>query len=201
VGKRRLESALERFEHRDEVEVVWRSFELDPNAPRRREVSAVEHLGRKYGMSAEQVAALWVRLTVLAEAEGLEFHLDSTRGGSTFDAHRLIHFGVEHGLQDEVKERFLRAYFTESLPVGEPLVLERLAREAGLPAAEVVEVLGSDRFAAEVREDERRARLLGIGGVPFFAIDERYGVSGAQSAELLLEALAAAWAEHAPASR
>ena len=184
VGKRRLESALERFEHRDEVEVVWRSFELDPS-----------------GVSAEQVAASWVRLTAVAEAEGLEFHLDSTRGGSTFDAHRLIHLGVDHGLQGEVKERFLRAYFTESLPVGEPQVLDRLATEAGLPAADVAEVLASERFAAEVREDERRARMLGIGGVPFFAIDERYGVSGAQSAELLLEALAAAWAEHAPASR
>ena len=95
VGKRRLESALERFEHRDEVEVVWRSFELDPNAPRRRELSAAEHLGRKYGISGEQVAASWVRLTALAEAEGLEFHLDRSIGGSTFDAHRLIHLGVE----------------------------------------------------------------------------------------------------------
>jgi predicted DsbA family dithiol-disulfide isomerase len=198
VGKRRLESALERFEHRDEVEVVWRSFELDPHAPRRREVSAAEHLAQKYGMTAEQVAASWARLTALAEAEGLEFHLDRALGGSTFDAHRLIHLGAEHGLQDEVKERFLRAYFTESLPVGESQVLDGLAVEAGLPPAEVAEVLASDLYAAEVREDERRARLLGITGVPFFAVDERYGISGAQSAELLLEALTAARAEPAP---
>ena len=198
VGKRRLESALGRFEHRDEVDVVWRSFELDPDAPRRREVSAAEHLARKYRISAEQVAASWARLTALAEAEGLEFHLDRAQGGSTFDAHRLIHLGAEHGLQDGVKERLLRAYFTESSPIGEPEVLDRLATEAGLPPSDVAEVLATDRFAAEVREDERRARLLGIAGVPFFAIDERYGVSGAQSAELLLEALAAAWAEHAP---
>jgi predicted DsbA family dithiol-disulfide isomerase len=201
VGKRRLESALERFEHREEVEVVWRSFELDPDAPRQREVSPAEHLARKYAMSAEQVAAYWARLTALAEAEGLEFHLDGTRGGSTFDAHRLIHLGAEHGLQDEVKERFLFAYFSEGLPIGEPQVLERLAVEAGLPPAEVAEVLATDGFAAGVREDERRARLLGITGVPFFAIDGRNGVSGAQSAELLLEALAAAWAERATASR
>ena len=201
VGKRRLETALERFEHRDEVELVWRSFELDPGAPRQRDVSAAEHLAAKYGMSAEQVAASWARLTALAEAEGLKFHLESARGGSTFDAHRLIHLGAEHGLQDEVKERFLRAYFTESSPIGEPQVLETLAVEAGLPPAEVDEVLATDRFAAAVREDERRARLLGIGGVPFFAIDERYGVSGAQSTELLLDALATAWAERAPASR
>jgi predicted DsbA family dithiol-disulfide isomerase len=198
VGKRRLESALERFEHRDDVEVVWRSFELDPAASRQRDVTPAEHLARKYGMTPEQVTASWARLTALAEAEGLEFHLDRTRAGSTFDAHRLIHLGAEHGLQDEAKERFLRAYFTESLPVGEPDVLDRLAVEAGLPADEVADVLATDRFADAVREDEQRARLLGISGVPFFAVDDRYAVSGAQSAELLHEALAVAWAERTP---
>jgi predicted DsbA family dithiol-disulfide isomerase len=201
VGKRRFESALARFDHRDEVEVVWRSFELDPDAPRQRPGSAAEHLGRKYGMSQEQVEASWARLTALAEAEGLEFHLDRARGGSTFDAHRLIHLGAEHGRQDATKERFLRGYFTESLPIGEPDVLGQIAVEAGLPPAEVAEVLATDRFADAVREDERRARLLGISGVPFFAIDDRYGVSGAQSADLLLEALGVAWAERAPVSR
>jgi predicted DsbA family dithiol-disulfide isomerase len=192
---------LERFDHRDEVEVVWRSFELDAAAPRQRDGSAAEHLARKHGMSPEQVAASWARLTALAEAEGLEFHLDRARGGSTFDAHRLIHLGAEHGLQDEVKERFLRGYFTESLPIGEPDVLDRLAIEAGLPAAEIAQVLATDRFADDVHEDERRARLLGIAGVPFFAIDDRYGVSGAQSVELLLEAIAVAWVERAPVSQ
>lgn len=151
-------------------------------------------------MSAEQVASSWARLTALAEAEGLEYHLDRTQGGSSLDAHRLIHLGAERGIQDEVKERLLRAYFSEGAPIGEPEVLERLAIDAGLPAAEVAEVLASDRFAADVREDERRARLLGIQGVPFFAIDERYGISGAQSADVLLQALEAAWAECEPAA-
>ena len=201
IGKRRLESALEWFDHRGEAEVGWRSFELDPGAPRRHGASPAEHLAAKYGMSLEQVAASWARLTELAESEGLEYHLDRTQGGSTFDAHRLIHLGAERGLQDEVKERFLRAYFTEAAPIGEPEVLARLAIEAGLPAGEVRDVLSTDRLAAEVREDEQRARLLDIEGVPFFAIDERYGVSGAQSAELLLEALDAARAEQEPASR
>lgn len=200
LGKRRLESALALFPQRDEVEVVWRSFELDPNAPRRREGSAVEHLASKYGMTEEQVATSWARLTGLADAEGLEYHLDRTQGGSSFDAHRLIHLGAAHGLQDEVKERLLLAYFTEGEPIGEPEVLERLAVEAGLPAGEVADVLAGDAFAAEVREDEQRARLLGIGGVPFFAIDGRYGVSGAQSTEVLVEALTAAWAEREPAA-
>ncbi len=197
LGKRRLESALGRFEHRDDVELVWRSFELDPAAPRRREGTAADHLARKYGMSAEQVAASWARLTSLAEAEGLVYHLDRTQGGSSFDAHRLIHLGAELGLQDEVNERLLHAYFTEGEPIGAPQALARLGIEAGLPAGDVAEVLATDRFAAEVREDERRARLYGIDGVPFFAIDERYGVSGAQSSEVLLEALSAARAETA----
>ena len=201
VGKRRLESALSHFPFRDEIEVVWRSFELDPDAPRRRDGTAAEHLALKYGMSEEQVVASWARLTELAAAEGLEYHLDRTQGGSSFDAHRLIHLGAEHGRQDEVKERFLRAYFTEGEAIGEPSVLRRLALEAGLPADEIDDVFATDRFAAGVREDENRARLLGINGVPFFAIDERYGVSGAQSAELLLEAITTAWAERTPAAR
>ena len=113
-------------------------------------------------MTPEQVAASWARLTALAEAEGLEYHLDRTQGGSSFDAHRLIWLGAEHGIQDAVKERLLRAYFTEGEPIGEPDVLDRLALEAGLPPDEVADLLAGDRFAAEVREDEQRARLLGV---------------------------------------
>ncbi len=180
---------------------MWRSFELDPEAPRLRDGSAAEHLARKYGMTEDQVAASWARLTALAAEEGLEYHLDRTQGGSSFDAHRLIHLGAEHGRQDEVKERFLRAYFTEGEAIGEPGVLRRLAIEAGLPADETDDVLATDRFAADVRADEDRARLLGINGVPFFAIDERYGVSGAQSSELLFDAISTAWAERTAAVR
>jgi predicted DsbA family dithiol-disulfide isomerase len=197
LGKRRLESALSAFEHAGEVEVVWRSFELDPAAPRRREGTAAEHLAAKYGMSLDQVAASWARLTALAEAEGLEYRLDRTQGGSSFDAHRLIQLARERGVQDAVKERFLRAYFTESLPIGEPDVLARLAAEAGLAEDEAVDVLAGDAFAEAVRADERRAAMLGIGGVPFFAVDGRYAVSGAQSAEHLLHALTVAWESRA----
>jgi predicted DsbA family dithiol-disulfide isomerase len=193
LGKRRFESALSRFEHADGVEVVWRSFELDPGAPRRREGTAAEHLAAKYGMSPEEVEASWARLTGLARAEGLEYHLDRTQGGSSFDAHRLIQLGRERGLQDAVKERILRAYFTESLPIGEPDVLARLAAEAGLAEDEAIDLLAGDAFADAVRADERRAAELGIGGVPFFVVDDRYAVSGAQSTEHFLQALTVAW--------
>jgi predicted DsbA family dithiol-disulfide isomerase len=197
VGKRRFESALARFEHGGEVDVVWRSFELDPDAPRRRAGTASEHLARKYGRTEEQVADSWRNLTALAAEEGLDYHLESTAGGNSFDAHRLIHLGAAHGLQDAVKERLLRAYFTDGEAIGEPEVLQRLGVESGLDADEVAELLAGDRFATAVREDERRAQLLGINGVPFFAIDDRYGVSGAQPADLLLSALEQAWADRA----
>lgn len=197
LGKRRLETALARLPFRDDVDVHWRSFELDPGAPTRHGVSAAEHLAHKYGMSEEQVRASWARLTALAEVEGLEYHLERTQGGSSFDAHRLIHLGKTYGVQDSLKERLLRAYFTEGAPIGEPESLYRLAVDAGLPAHEVADVLATDRFAPDVRADESRARLLGITGVPFFAIDNRYGVSGAQSADVLQQTVTAAWAEQA----
>jgi predicted DsbA family dithiol-disulfide isomerase len=187
LGKRRLESAIAAFDR--PVEVVWRSFELDPSAPRRRTGTAAEHLAAKYGMTHGQVEASWARLTALAEAEGLEYRLDRTQGGSSFDAHRLVHLADRHELQDRAVEALFRAYFTDSEPTGEPDTLARIGAGLGLPADEVGELLAGDAFADAVREDERRAYEYGIQGVPFFAIDGRYGVSGAQSSELLLQAL------------
>ena len=184
IGKRRFESALARFDQ--EVEVEWKSFELDPNAPVHRG-STAEHLARKYGMTLEQVAKSHERMTALAAAEGLEYHLDETQGGNTFDAHRLLHLAQERGVQGELKERLMRAYFSESEPVGEREVLARLAGEVGL--ADAAEVLASDAYADAVRADEREARLLGISAVPFFVIDRYYGIEGAQPAEVILDAL------------
>jgi predicted DsbA family dithiol-disulfide isomerase len=195
VGKRRFEAALARFDQRDDIDVVWRSFELDPGAPRQRELAGAEHLARKYGMSLEQAEASQLRLTELAAAEGLEYHLDRTAGGNSFDAHRLLHLAAASGVQDTLQERLLRAYFTDGEAIGRPDVLERLAPEAGLDAHEVAEVLAGERFGEDVRADEQRAHLLGINGVPFFAIDERYGISGAQPSDLILSALEQAWAE------
>ena len=193
LGKRRFESALARFEHRDDVEVVWRSFELDPNAERNPSATAAERLTAKYGMSPEDAAASHARLTALAAEEGLEYHLDRTRGGNTFDAHRLIQLGKEHGIQDAVKERLMRAYFTETVQIDDLETLVRLAAEAGLDADEARAVLSSDEFADAVRDDEELARRIGINGVPFFVLGRRYGVSGAQTADVLLEALDKSW--------
>jgi predicted DsbA family dithiol-disulfide isomerase len=199
VGKRRLEAALERLPERDQVEVVWRAFELDPQAPRERDrsVSYAERLSKKYGSPLPQAQAQIARMTETAKADGLDFDFEHIRPGNTFDAHRLLHLAEVRGLQDAVKERFLLAYMSEGEAIGDPEVLQRLATEAGLPAEDVRAVLSSDTYAAEVREDEREAHELGINGVPFFVFDERLALSGAQPAELFLSALKQAFADRA----
>jgi predicted DsbA family dithiol-disulfide isomerase len=200
IGKRRFESALSRFAHREQVEVVWRSFELDPHAPRRSEGALEEMLSRKYGVSLAEASAMNARVTGLAAKEGLAYHLDQAQHGNTFDAHRLIHLGAAHHLQGEVKERLLRAYFSEGRSISDPATLVALGAEAGIPPAEVRAMLAGDTYAGAVRADERRAAAFGIRGVPFFVIDERFGVSGAQDAAVLLNALEKAWAQaHPPA--
>jgi predicted DsbA family dithiol-disulfide isomerase len=193
VGKRRFEAALAGFEHRDDVEVTWRSFELDPAAPAERPVSGAEHLAEKYGTSLEQAHAMNDRMTEVAATENLDFHFEIARGGNTFDAHRLVHLAAEHGRQDAMKERLMRAYLSEGRLMSDAATLERLALEVGLPAGPVRELLAGDRFAAEVRDDERTGAALGISGVPFFVVDRAFGASGAQPPEVLGELLRRAW--------
>src|SRR6478735_4269495 len=202
VGKRRLESALKQFPHASQVELIWRAFELDPGAPRERprDVSHVEFIARKYGMSVAQAQKSTDHLVQLASAEGLAFDFTNIRSGNTFDAHRLVHLGLERGLQDAVKERMLKAYFEQGELMSDHGTLVRLASEAGLDAGEVTDVLAGDTFAAAVRAEEAEARELGISGVPCFVFDRRFAVSGAQSSEVMLNALTQAWSERAPAS-
>jgi predicted DsbA family dithiol-disulfide isomerase len=198
IGKRRIETALTEFEHAEEVDVVWRSFQLDPSAPPKREGDMVEHLARKYGISRDEAIANRQRLTDLAAAEGLDFQLDRTTAGNTFDAHRVLHLAAERGVQDAVKERFMRAYFTEGRAIGDPAVLAELAGEAGLDPAEVAEVLRSSAHGDAVLADQQQAARIGISGVPFFVVDDRYGVSGAQPVDVLLQVLRRAWDDEHP---
>jgi predicted DsbA family dithiol-disulfide isomerase len=198
VGKRQFEEALRRFSHGDEVSVTWRSFELDPSSPAEVGMSMDHILERKYGMSAEQAQAANQQMTSLAATVGLEYHLDQARAGNTFDAHRLIHLAATHGLGGPMKERLLAAYFTEGRSVGDHATLVELATEVGLDETEVNEMLAGDAFSSDVRADEARATALGATGVPFFVIDETYGVAGAQGADALLGALERAWTESHP---
>src|SRR5918997_2522167 len=152
IGKRRFEAALERFEHRDEVELVWRSFELDPGAPAEPEGDLAEALARKYGSTVEQVHARWESMAAMAAEDGLDMRFYDVRRGSTFDAHRLTHLAAAHGLGDAMVERLFRAHHSEGELLSDHAVLERLAVEAGLPGDEGSETLAGDRFAAEARE-------------------------------------------------
>jgi predicted DsbA family dithiol-disulfide isomerase len=199
VGKRRFEAALARFSHRDAVKLTWRSFELDPTAPRVRErvASYAERLAKKYGMSVAQAEGRIRQLTDLAATEGLELRFDRIRSGNTFDAHRLLHLAAERGLQDSVKERFLSAHFTEGEAIGDPETLARLANLAGLDPDEVRAVLATDVYASNVRSEEEQAHALGIHGVPFFLVGRRRALGGAPPADAILEALDQAWADTA----
>jgi predicted DsbA family dithiol-disulfide isomerase len=193
IGKRRFEAALSRFPHRDEVEVTYRSFELDPDAPLRHVGSGPERLAEKYGVTVAEAQAMNDRVTAVAAEDGLEYRLDIARGGNTLDAHRMLHLAAEHGLQAEAKERLMHAYFSEGEPISDPDTLVRLVASVGVPEDEARAVLAGDRFTAEVRDDERLGAQLGIRGVPFFVLGRRYGVSGAQPADALLGALEQAW--------
>jgi len=200
VGKRRFEAALARFEHAGEVEVVWRSFELDPRAPLRRSGTMVEHLATKYGMTVSEAGQRLESLNELAAGEGLRYDLANTKGGNTFAAHRLIHLANSESIElgGRLKEALLHAYFEELRPVSEPEELIDIAVGVGLDRDEVGEVLASDRFADEVRADEREAAELGCTGVPFFVIDRAFAVPGAQDSETFLVTLRRAWERSHP---
>jgi predicted DsbA family dithiol-disulfide isomerase len=195
IGKRRFERALASFGDAGEVTVSYRSFELDPDAPAERTGTQAEHLARKYGMTIAEAEQASQQMTQRAAADGLEFQFDLIRGGNTFDAHRLLHLAKDLRLQPEMKERLLRATFTEGLPIADKPTLVHLAAEAGLPAAQVQAVLDGDAYADAVRADERQAAQYGITGVPFFVADGKYAVSGAQPPEVLLQFLRRAYDE------
>jgi predicted DsbA family dithiol-disulfide isomerase len=196
IGKRRLEAALADFPH--EVDVHWHAFELDPSAPASRDGSYEERLASKYGCSVEEAAGMTGRMTAVGAQDGIDFRFDRSRPGNTLAAHQLLHLAGERGVQDAVKERLFLATFTEGEPISDSETLVRLVSEVGLDADEARAVLAEDRYAAEVRHDEEQAQRLGITGVPFFVIEGKYGVSGAQPAEVLLQVLERAWAESAP---
>ncbi len=195
IGKRRFEQALAVFPERDALDIVWRSFELDPHAPTRQPLPTVELLATKYNMSAEKAQAMMNNVARNGLADGLQFNFDRSISGNTFDAHRLIHFAASKGRRAEMVERLFAAYFTEGEAVGDHPTLARLAGHVGLNTADVATMLATDAFAADVRADEDRASAFGISGVPFFAIDEKYGISGAQPASVITEALTQAFAE------
>ena len=196
LGKRRFEHALALFDHRDDVRVTHRSFQLDPSRPRHQTTNRRAMLKLKYQLSDQQVLDMDARMERLADIEGLEYHLtDAGLTGNTLDAHQLLQLGKARGIQDAVIERLYRAYFTEQRSVFDRESLVTFAKEAGLEEREVRDALERDAYAEAVTADIREARSLGVSGVPFFVIGG-YGVSGAQPSEVFGEALSRAWEEH-----
>ena len=192
VGKARFEKALDSFAHRDEVEVVYHSFELDPSSPRGQRESNLAMLSKKFGKSPAEALALDDQVGSLARAEGLGF--DSGRPvGNTFDVHRVLHLGLDRGVQHALLGAVNEAYFAQARDVFDRDVLTEVAAGAGLDADEVGKVLDGEAYADEVRQDELQARQIGIGGVPFFVFDMALGASGAQPADLFASALSQAW--------
>jgi predicted DsbA family dithiol-disulfide isomerase len=198
VGKRHLEQALAEFPHAREVEIEWKSYELDPEAPRQRPGTYSERLATKYGTSVAEARARMARIVSIGAAARIDFRFDDARPGNTFDAHRLLHLAAKVGVQDQLKERFFAATFIEGRPIGDRETLVSLAAEAGIAEADARRVLESRDYAQDVRDDEVEAMEMGVQGVPFFVIDRRYAVSGAQPAAVLLEALDRAWRDASP---
>ena len=192
IGKRQFEQGLDGFSHRDEIEVVYHAFELDPSIPPGQGTPILELLAAKYGLGRDQAIEAEAAVAARATAAGLPFSGNRVMG-NTFDAHRLVRLGRERGVQDQVLQRLYEAYFAEGQTVFDPADLTRLAPQAGLDAAEAAQVLADGGYAEAVREDEAQAGELGISGVPFTVLDGRYGVSGAQPAEAFAAALDQAW--------
>lgn len=197
IGKRELEHALAEFPHKDSVQVVWRSFELDPDAPPSTGQSTIAMLMERYGISEAEARSRVQGVVDRAAGLGLQYDMEKTIVGSSFDAHRLLQYAKREGAGDRVKERLFRAYFTEGRHLADRAFLLQVANEAGLDTKALEQALAGDGWAAEVRADEQEAARLGVRGVPFFVFDRRFAVSGAQPQETFRMALEKAWAERA----
>ncbi|MEW2192223.1 DsbA family oxidoreductase [Streptomyces microflavus] len=194
IGKARFEKGLAEFAHRDEVEVVHRSFELDPGRAKGQTEQVIDMLATKYGRTREEAASMEANVAANAQAEGLGYRTEGRDHGNTFDIHRLLHLAKARGRQDELLTLAYRANFAEERSVFDDDVLLALAVEAGLDADEARVVLADpEAYADEVRADEREASELGANAVPFFVLDRRYGISGGQPSEVFVQALEQAW--------
>ncbi len=189
IGKRHLEAALERFPHRDDVHVTWRSFQLDPAAPVEPAGDMYDMLVAKFGGTRDDARAKTENVVAMAANAGLTYDMDAARPSNTFDAHRLIHLAASLDRQDAMNERLLAAYFTEGAVLADHETLRRLAAEVGLPSDRVDAMLAGDELADAVRAEISEAQQLGLNGVPAFVFDRRGAVAGAQPPEVLVAAL------------
>ena len=198
IGKRRFESALNGFAHKDSVEVQWRSYQLDPTIPEHYDGTELSYLSERKGMDPAQVAGMFTHVTEQAAGEGLNYKFDDVVVANSFNAHQLLHLAAANGKGDAVKEALLSGHFEHGMDIGSREALLKLGTGAGLPEAEINEALDTGKYADDVRQDFAEARAIGVTGVPFFVLDRKYGISGAQPAEVFSQALEQAWQEANP---
>ncbi len=189
IGKRKFEAALEKFEGKDNVVVVWKSFQLNPDMVTDTGKSTVDHLAESKGWTKEYTRETMSYVVNMAKEVGLNYNFDKAVVANSFDAHRIIQLAKTLGKGDAMEERLFKAYFVEGKNTADHGTLLALATEVGLPEADVKAVLSSDKFASEVKRDIAESEQLGIRGVPFFVIDRKYGISGAQDSQVFLDSL------------
>jgi predicted DsbA family dithiol-disulfide isomerase len=189
IGKRKFETALSQFEYKEQLEVEWHSFELDPKAETLPDANPAQHLADKYGRSLEWAEEMQANVTETAAAVGLTFHLDKSVIANSFDAHRLIQFAKTEGLGDEIEEQLFLAYFTYSKNISDHQTLIDIGLSIGLDKLALETMLSGTDFTDEVRYDEQTAQNIGVKGVPFFVFNQKLAVSGAQTPETFLAAM------------
>lgn len=195
IGKRKLENALNKFEHNDQVEVVYRSFQLDPDAPKNTTEDTISALAKKYGMSYDQAVEMTNNVVAQAKEVGLDYDFSKMKRTNTQDAHRLTHFAAEHDKDQQITEKLLSAYFLESKHIGDHDQLVAIAEEVGLDAEKARDVLESDQYTEDMTADIQKAAQIGVSGVPFFVLENKYAISGAQPDEVFTQALEKVWEE------
>lgn len=195
IGKRKFEKALEKFPHKNEIEVNWHSFELDPTLKTNTAVSAIEHIADIKGISKEQAEGMHTHVTNVAKEIGLDFNFEKSVIANSFNAHRLIQLAKTKGLANEAEEQLFKAHFLEGKNIDDNETLIQIGVSAGLNENDVKDMIASDSFSQEVRQDEMQAQSIGINGVPFFILNNKYAVSGAQSPDVFLQALSQTWSE------
>ena len=194
IGKRKLDHALAKFDHRAEVEVIWKSFQLSPGLRTDPNLNINQFLAIHKGVSLNEAIRMNEYVSRMAAETGLTYHFDKVVVANSFNAHRLLHFCRSKGKQQEAKELLFRSYFTEGKNIDDLSILVELARELGLEAGETLAVLESDRYAEDVLKDIREAGEVGAQGVPFFVFNRRYAISGAQADEVFERTLHSAYA-------
>ena len=195
IGKRRIEGALSQFEHKDRVEIEWKSFQLDANFVASPDDNLTEHLAEKYGKDKAWAIEMMDNMTQNAKNSGLDFHFEKAIMANSFTAHRLLHLAKKHHLSNEMEELLFKAYLTDGKNINDLSVLKELALQVGLDTHEIESVLHSNAYAKEVKEDIEMAQEIGVQGVPFFVFDNKYAISGAQHVDTFIKNLEKVWKE------